>query len=52
MAIFSCESDKALKILRLSHQMGYALKLGKEYYIQKEDFGSFLDQIKGRNTIL
>lgn len=52
MAIFSCESDKALKILRLSHQMGYALKMGKEYYIAKEDLNTFLEQIKGRNTIL
>ncbi len=52
MMIFSCESDKALKILRLSHQMGYALKMGKEYYIAKEDLNTFLEQIKGRNTIL
>lgn len=52
MEIFSCESDKALKILRLSHQMGYALKMGKEYYIAKEDLNTFLEQIKGRNTIL
>ena len=52
MTIFSCESEKALKILRLAHQMGYTLKMGKEYYISREDFATFLDQIKGRNTIL
>ena len=52
MNIFSCESDKALRILRLAHQMKYATKIGKEYYISKIDFKSFLDQIKGRNTII
>jgi Asp-tRNA(Asn)/Glu-tRNA(Gln) amidotransferase B subunit len=52
MNIFSCESDKALRILRLSHQMKYATKIGKEYYISKLDFKTFIDQIKGRNTII
>lgn len=52
MNIFSCESDKALRILRLAHKMKYAIKIGKEYYISKIDFKAFLDQIKGRNTII
>lgn len=52
MSIFKCESDKALRILRLAYQMKYATKIGKEYYMSKEDFKSFLEQIKGRNTII
>ena len=52
MQIFSCESDKALRMLRLCHQMKFAVKIGKEYYISKEDFETFLTQIKGRNTII
>lgn len=52
MNMFKCESDKALKILRLAFQMKYSFKLGKEFYITQEDFNKFLDDIKGRNTIL
>ena len=33
MSIYKCESNKALRILKLMFQMGYGNKIGKEYYI-------------------
>ena len=49
MQLFGCESQKALNILKLAMQMGYASKLGKEFIILKEDLQEFLKQIKGRD---
>ena len=49
MGAFECKSDKALRILRLAYNMKFATKLGNEYYIKKEDFGDFMEQLKGRN---
>ena len=45
MNIFSCESDKALRILRLLYSM-------KEYYISKESFDQFVEDMKGKEVII
>lgn len=36
MDIYHCESDKALRILKLMFQMGYGNKIGKEYYVSQK----------------
>ena len=50
--MFKCENDKSLKIMRLLFEMRYATKIGKEYYIKKEDFEKFFNEEKGRKVIL
>ena len=52
MQKFSCESDKALKILRLAFETRFAIKIGKEYYISAEDFTAFITHNRGRNVTL
>ena len=32
MSLYGCESNKALRILKLMFQMGYGNKIGKEYF--------------------
>lgn len=48
MKIFKCESDKALKILKIMFQMNEANKIGREYYVEKESLIRFLDEMKGK----
>lgn len=50
--VFKCENDKALKIMRLAFEMRYATKIGKEFYIKKDDFDKFINEEKGRKVIL
>lgn len=52
MNIYSCESDKALKILKLMFQMGYGNKIGKEYYISKESQSNFIKDMAGREVLI
>lgn len=52
MNIFSCESDKALRILRLLYSMIEATKIGREYYISKESFDQFVEDMKGKEVII
>ena len=52
MKIFKCESDKALKILKIMYQMKEANKIGKEYYVDKETLVSFLDKYKGEEILI
>lgn len=47
MAIFSKESDFALRFLRSCKAMGYGLQIGKEYYIKQEEFEKVLENYKG-----
>lgn len=52
MKMFKCESDKALKILRVMYQMKMANKIGKEYYVEKENLIKFLDEFKGYEILI
>lgn len=52
MEIYHCESDKALKILKLMFQMGYGNKIGKEYYISKKSQENFVDCMKGKDVFI
>lgn len=48
MNIFKCESDKALRLLKFMYQANEANKIGKEYYIEKNNLMRFLDDYRGR----
>lgn len=52
MKIFKCESDKALKILKIMYQMHEANKIGKEYYVDKDSLLNFLSDMKGKEIYL
>ena len=52
MSIYKCESNKALKILKLMFQMGYGNKIGKEYYISLESQSDFLADMKGKEVFI
>lgn len=52
MNIFKCESDKALKILKIMFQMKFANKIGKEYYVEKENLIEFLNSYKGEEILI
>lgn len=48
MEIFHCESDKALKILKVMFQMREANKIGKEYYVEKQALNRFMEDMRGK----
>ena len=48
MRIFNCESDKALKILKIIFQMKEGNKIGREYYVKKQALDSFMEDMKGK----
>lgn len=52
MKIFKCESDKALKILKVMFQMKEANKIGKEYYVDRESLLRFLERFKGEEILI
>lgn len=52
MSIYKCESNKALRILKLMFQMGYGSKIGKEYYISLESQNEFLREMKGKEIFI
>lgn len=52
MKMFKCESDKALKILKIMYQMKMANKIGKEYYVERESLIQFLDDFKGLEILI
>lgn len=52
MNIYKCESNKALRILKLMFQMGYGNKIGKEYYISLESQTDFLNAMKGKEVFI
>lgn len=52
MKKYHCESDKALRILKIMFQMGYGNKLGKEYYVTIESQNKFLDDMAGKEVYL
>lgn len=52
MEIYHCESDKALKILKLMFQMGYGNKIGKEYYVTRKSQEDFIDNMRGKEVFI
>lgn len=52
MDFFKCESDKALRILKVMYQMKMANKIGKEYYVTQETLMKFLEQYMGEEIII
>ena len=52
MMMFKCESDKALKILKIMYQMKMANKIGKEYYVERENLIRFLEDFKGQVILI
>ena len=52
MELFKCESDKALRILKVMHQMKYANKIGREYYCRRSDLDSFLESMHGLDVAI
>lgn len=52
MKIFKCESDKALRILKVMFQMDEAIKIGKEYYVDKKDLINFIERYKGKEVCI
>lgn len=52
MEIYHCESNKALRILKLMFQMGYGNKIGKEYYISQESQAEFIKNMSGKDVFI
>lgn len=52
MEMFHCESDKALRILKIMFQMKEANKIGKEYYVERKTLVAFLDRYKGHELLI
>ena len=52
MEIYNCESNKALRILKLMFQMGYGNKIGKEYYVSSESQEEFIKNIVGKEVFI
>ena len=52
MKMFKCESDKALKILKIMYQMKEANKIGKEYYVDRDSLIRFLKDFKGKEILI
>ena len=50
--IFKCESDKSLKILKFMYTNNFGMKVGKEYYISKDNFKKFLEVYRGKDLKL
>lgn len=50
MQIFKCESDKALKILKMMYANEFGCKMGKEYYITRNEFKKFMNSYKGKDV--
>ena len=52
MEILNCESDKALRILKVIFQMREGNKIGREYYVKKETFEQFLKDMQGKELTI
>lgn len=52
MSMYHCESDKALKILKVMFQMGYGNKVGKEYYISRKQQEQFIIDMAGKEVCI
>ena len=52
MEIYGCESNKALRILKLMFQMGYGNKIGKEYYVSQKSQEEFVKNMVGKEVYI
>lgn len=52
MEIYHCESDKALKILKVMFNMGYGSKIGKEYYASRQSHEDFIAAMAGKEVFI
>lgn len=52
MQIYHCESNKALKILKVMFNMGYGSKIGKEYYASKQSHDAFIKDMAGKEVFI
>lgn len=50
--LFNCANDKALRMLKLMFQMGYGNKIGKEYYVSKQQQQKFLTDMAGKEVYI
>lgn len=48
MELMGCESDKALRILKVATQAGFGMKMGKDYQITSQNLKKFLKQYEGK----
>lgn len=52
MELYNCESNKALRILKLMFQMGYGNKIGKEYYVSWKAHENFAKDMVGKEVCI
>ncbi len=52
MEIFDAGSDFALRFFRMAMQNGYAIQVGREYFITKENFDRFLTDNTGQQVAI
>lgn len=52
MELYNCESNKALRILKLMFQMGYGNKIGKEYYVSWKAHEDFVKKMVGKEVFI
>ena len=52
MELYACESNKALRILKLMFQMGYGNKIGKEYYVSQKGHEEFVKDMIGKEVYI
>ena len=52
MTMYKCESNKALRILKLLFQMGYGNKIGKEYYVSQKALSDFTECMAGKEVMI
>jgi len=50
--MFNCANDKALRMLKLMFQMGYGNKIGKEYYVSRNQQQKFLTDMAGKEVYI
>lgn len=52
MELLGCESDKALRFLKLTQQTGHSIKIGKEYQITKQNLEKFMKEYEGKDLFI
>lgn len=52
MEIYHCESNKALRILKVMFHMGYGNKIGKEYYASRQSHEDFVAAMAGKEVFI
>lgn len=52
MQIYHCESNKALRILKVMFNMGYGNKVGKEYYTSQQSHEEFVAAMAGKEVFI